>query len=96
MTRSISVEIFGERYIIHGDSEEPYMKELARFVDKMMREVADNTKAISRPKIAILAAINITHELFQLKLRQKETEEAIEKRTEAIIKSIESIERIAY
>lgn len=96
MTRNTSVEIFGERYTIQGDSEESYMKELARFVDKVMRDVTDNTKVISRPQIAILAAINIAHELFQLRLRLKETEETIEKKTTAIIKSIESIERIVY
>lgn len=96
MTRNTSVEIFGERYTIQGDSEESYMKELARFVDKMMLDVADNAKVISRPQIAILAAINIAHELFQLRQRLKETEETIEKKTTAIIKSIESIERIVY
>lgn len=96
MTRNTTVEIFGERYTIQGDSEESYMKELAHFVDKMMKEVANNTKIISRSQIAILAAINITHELFQLRQKQKETEETIDKRTTAIIKSIESIERIIY
>lgn len=96
MIRSTSVEIFGERYTIYGDSEEPYMKELAHFVDKMMRDVADKTKVIPRPQIAILAAINITHELFQMRSRLKKTEEEIEKKTIALIKSIESIEKTAY
>lgn len=97
MTKSISIDIYGERYKILGDSDESYMKELARFVDKMMRDVSVNTKAIpTKSNIAILAAINITHELFQLRLRQKETEDVIKEKTSALIRSLESIERIAY
>lgn len=89
MKNKLQVEIFGHRYTLRGDADEKYAKELAAYVDRKMTETASHAKGINASKLAILAAINIAHELFQLKRRQKEHDALIGGKTRDIIESIE-------
>jgi cell division protein ZapA len=61
------VEIYDQFYQIKGSIESEYVKELAAFVDKKMREIAESSKTVDSLKVAILAALNIADELFQEK-----------------------------
>ncbi len=85
----LQVEIFGQRYILKGNADEAYAKELALYVDQKMNETAVHLKGIQPSKLAVLTAMNIAHELFQLKNRQKERETVIGGKTRDIIESIE-------
>jgi cell division protein ZapA len=63
------VEIFGQTYILRATAEPSYIQELAAFVDQRMREVAARTVSGDHAKIAILAALNISDDLYQLRLK---------------------------
>ena len=90
MKNKLQVEIFGHRYALRGDADEAYAKELASFVDQKMNEMAKQTKGgVQLSKLAILAAINIAHELFQTRTRQEERDAVIGGKTRDIIESIE-------
>lgn len=64
------VEIFGEEYSVRGSDENGYLQELAALVDRKMREVAERVKG-DTARIAILAALNLADELFQIQSRQE-------------------------
>jgi cell division protein ZapA len=64
------VEIFGEVYSVRGNDENGYLQELASLVDRKMREVAGQVKG-DTARIAILAALNLADELFQIQSRQE-------------------------
>jgi cell division protein ZapA len=64
------VEIFGEVYSVRGSDENGYLQELAALVDRKMREVAERVKG-DTARIAILAALNLADELFQIQNRQE-------------------------
>jgi cell division protein ZapA len=64
------VEIFGEVYHVRGSDENGYLQSLADLVDRKMREVAENAKG-DTTRIAILAALNLADELFQMESRQE-------------------------
>jgi len=64
------VEIFGEVYSVRGGDENGYLQELAALVDRKMREVAERVKG-DTARIAILAALNLADELFQIQNRQE-------------------------
>ncbi len=64
------VEIFGEVYSVRGSDENGYLQELAALVDRKMREVAGQVKG-DTARIAILAALNLADELFQIQNRQE-------------------------
>lgn len=58
----IQVEIFGQSYNLRGEGDTSYLQELAGYVDRRMREVADATGTVDSLKVAILAALNIADE----------------------------------
>lgn len=64
------VEIFGEVYHVRGNDEDGYLQDLAGLVDRKMREVAQHVKG-DTTRIAILAALNLADELFQIQSRQE-------------------------
>ena len=59
------VTIYGKTYHLRGDGDPDYLHELAREVDRRMREVADATGTADTLKVAILAALNITDDCLQ-------------------------------
>ncbi len=68
----IRVNIFGSEYTLVSDSDENYVKEIAQYIDEKMRAIDKHHSIKSTAKVAILAALNITEELFQERLyRQK-------------------------
>ena len=69
-TTTTQVEIFGEVYSVRGSDENGYLQELASLVDRKMREVAGQVKG-DTARIAILAALNLADELFQIQNRQE-------------------------
>ena len=89
MTNGIDIEIYGQRYTIKGEADDQYVKRLAAFVDEHMRQVGKGMKTATLPKLAVLAAINIAHELFQAeRLREKE-EADVERRVLSLLDTIE-------
>jgi cell division protein ZapA len=90
---TIQVEIFGEVYTVRGSDENGYLQELADLVDRKMREVAEHVKG-DTARIAILAALNLADELFQIQSRQEgervEIREKVAALTEELTHALES------
>ncbi|MBI3994374.1 MAG: cell division protein ZapA, partial [Nitrospirae bacterium] len=89
MKKQIEVEIYGQKYTIAGEADEAYVNKLARYVDGKMRELAKTGKDLPTTKLALLAAVNITHELFELRKDKQAKESLIEKKTKDLIENIE-------
>ena len=89
MKYTTQVEIFGKKYTIRSDSDPSYTAELADFVDKKVREIADNYSAISSHKIYILASIDIANDLFQVKKKCEDKALQSDERIARLIKIIE-------
>ena len=66
-TGHITVKIYGENYPLRTAESVARLEELARYVDARMREVAASGKVVVTSKIAVLAALHITDELFRLR-----------------------------
>lgn len=89
MTKTIQVEIYGQRYTISGDAEEDYIRRVTQFVDDQIRTLAAGMKTATLSKLAILAAINLAHQLFQAERLRQQGEAAIEERAGSLIDTIE-------
>lgn len=79
----MEVTIFGQTLKIRGDADPDLTLRLAEFVDQKMREAVPSTLNLSNvlynerlARVAILAALNIAEELFQLRA-DKETEKTL-------------------
>ena len=68
----LKVNIYGNDYPIKGNTDVEYIRKVAKYVDNKMREVNKTASSDSTLKIAILAALNITDELFRERSLKKE------------------------
>ena len=77
----VHVHIFGTEYKIASQADPDHTREVARYVDRTMREIASSLSLRSVAKIAVLTAVNLADELLKekqagLKLDQQATVEA--------------------
>lgn len=63
----VTVNILGSEYKIKGFGEPEYIITLANYINNKMQEIQESLNIKDEKKIAILAAINITDELFELR-----------------------------
>jgi cell division protein ZapA len=74
----LTVRIFGAEYSVRGYADANYIKAIADYVDGKMREVDQSLRVDSSLKIAILASLNITHELFTERMQKKQLQKQLE------------------
>ncbi|BCV22006.1 cell division protein ZapA [Moorella sp. Hama-1] len=60
-----TVNINGQDYVVKGEAPE-YIQMLAAYVDKRMRQVSQRFPNYPPVKVAVLAALNITDELYKV------------------------------
>jgi len=77
---STEVYILGQKYTIKGDEPEEYIRDLASYVDKKLKEVYNASPNITPVKASILAALDIADELFKLRVLQEEETKHIEEK----------------
>lgn len=75
LKKQTEVEIGEKRYVVKSDLDSQDIHKIAKYVDDKMKEVKKNTSVISTSQIAILTALNVTEELFQLQLQREEMEQ---------------------
>jgi len=88
--QSVKVNIFGEDYPIKGEADSGYILRVGKHVDLRMREVAERLSNKSPLRVAVLAAMNITDELF----KEREDKEArlsdVEKRAQTLLEWLDT------
>ncbi|MFH0765635.1 MAG: cell division protein ZapA [Calditrichota bacterium] len=70
-SRPIVVKIFGQEYPIRARGDEEYIKRVAQYVDERMSLIEEQSSAITPTRLAVLAALNIADELFQLRVEKE-------------------------
>jgi len=78
---SIQVEIYNQTYSIRSDGDNDYIFELADYVDRKMRDISSGTMTVDSLKVAILAALHIADEFYQLKDQQAQTDAQLASRS---------------
>lgn len=61
------VVIFGTEYSIKSDVDVETTRKVARYVNSKMAEITESISSRDNSKIAVLSALNIAGELFELK-----------------------------
>jgi cell division protein ZapA len=92
-SNQVSISIFGQEYSVKAPADPEYILKIAEYLDGKMREVQSGFSTTqSSTRIAILAAMNITDELFNAKqsgdLENTEVEQKISSLIELIDESI--------
>ena len=62
---SVKVEILGESYVLRTEAAPEHTRAVAEYLDKAIRHILSGGSVIEANRAAILAALQITSELFQ-------------------------------
>jgi cell division protein ZapA len=91
LTKTIEVEIYGQRFSVNGAAEDGdgYVRKLADMVDQHMKQVAQGMKTATPHKIAVLAALNIAHELCESEKKIQRLQADMERRMVSLMESID-------
>jgi len=84
------VLIFGQTLTITGAEDESYTQRLAAYVTAHMERLAKASPLTPLPQVAMLAAMNVAHELFELRNRTEAREADLEHRTRELLDNIDA------
>lgn len=87
---SVVVHIAGQRYVIRSDAEESYILELGRYLDEQIRQVQSSPRPAATQSQVILAALNITDELFQHRKSLDDLKQVVTERTRSVMALIDA------
>ena len=94
----VRVNILGQEYVMKTSADPKYIQDVAKYVNEKMGEIKDSgvDPSSQQLKISVLACMNITAELFDVKSKSKNVMDRVEnqalKISEYIDKKIESID----
>ncbi len=67
----VTIKIRDREYAVRGADDREQILKVAAYVDRKLKEICDAKKGLSDDKAAILAALNIAGDYFQL-IKEKE------------------------
>ena len=94
----VRVNILGQEYVMKTSADPRYIQDVAKYVNDKMNEIKDSgvDSSSQQLKISVLACMNITAELFDVKSKSREVVSKLEgqafKISEYIDEKIDSIQ----
>ena len=86
----VKVTIYGQEYTIKAPADATYIKNIAEYVDEKMRKVQEELSTPQVPaKVAILAAMNISDDLFAIKRNHEKSNNEVERKVSSLIEVVE-------
>ncbi len=88
--KRLNVHILDKEFLIAcPPDEEPGLRSSAQYLDKKMREIRDSGKVVGLDRIAVMAALNITHDLLSNEGQSENVSESVSSRVKHIQEKIE-------
>ena len=89
-SNQVSISIFGQEYSVKAPADPEYIKKIGEYLDGKMREVQSGfTTTQSSTRIASLAAMNITDELFNSRQSGESEDTEVEQKITSLIELID-------
>lgn len=85
----MKVSVAGTRLSVRTDAKPKYVKELAEYVTAKMEEAGASGRVITTQTLALLAAMTIADELFELRESQHELKRQVRERSERILRYLD-------
>ncbi|MFH1687171.1 MAG: cell division protein ZapA [bacterium] len=82
------VNIFGEEYPITGVTDPSHIARVADYVDSKMRDAAQLSRVNGRERVAILAAMSIASELFEVRDQLQEQDADAATQAESLLQRL--------
>ena len=81
----VVVNILGEDYPVTGVTDRSYISKVADYVDAKMKESIQDSRLVSRDRVAILAAMSIASELLECQDKLRLLEESLDLHTSRML-----------
>ena len=86
----VKVSIFGQEYTVKAPADPAYIQSIAEYVNSKMKEVQDELPtAQSSTRIAILASMNITDELFNIRKTKENEKSEVDAKISSLVELID-------
>ena len=86
----VKVSIFGQEYTVKAPADPAYIQSIAEYVNSKMKEVQDELPtAQSSTRIAILASMNITDELFNIRKKKENEKSEVDAKISSLVELID-------
>jgi len=91
-TKPVSIRIMDKDFLVAcPEEEEISLRASAQYLDRQMRNIRDSGKVIGMDRIAVMAALNITHDLLSNKNLNDDIGQTVSNRIKNIQGKIEVV-----
>ena len=89
-TNTLNVQILDKEYCITCPAEERVnLESAARYLDSKMREIRSSGKVIGADRVAVMAALNITHDLLHKQERMDNEHSSTRERVRELLERVD-------
>lgn len=88
---TVTIEVYGKEYTIKTSEDPEITKEYARYIDGKMKEIGQRTGAFDVNRVATLALLSITHELFATRRQMDSDNEELIRRMKSLTDKIDEL-----
>ncbi|MCQ6278318.1 cell division protein ZapA [Bacillus sp. EB600] len=75
----ITVDIYGQQYIILGSESTNHIRHVASLVDDKMREIGSKNPSLDVNRLAVLTAVNAVNDYIKIKEQLEKLQEEIKR-----------------
>ncbi|WP_163830966.1 cell division protein ZapA [Spartinivicinus ruber] len=91
-TETAIVNILDKGYRVSCKPDEhSALVDAAQYLDHKMREIRERGAVVGLERIAVMAALNISHELLQLAKQQQQTKEDTQAQLQSLLDKVEKV-----
>ena len=91
MTATVKIKIQNREFAVKGSDDKEQILQVAAYVDQKLKEVGDSAKGLSNDKTAILAALDIAGDYFQLLKEKEDLLAQINDRSKRLIQNLDLV-----
>lgn len=91
MKKRFNINIMGQDISVLSDSGDEHVKQVVDYINQKVEEIGRHSGNMTSLNIAILVALNIADEYFQVKKVEEEHHRQLENRSERLINLIKEV-----
>jgi cell division protein ZapA len=86
----VKVRIRNAEYLVQSEENEQQVQRIADYVNDKLKEIEEGAEGLSEKRTAILAALDIAGDYFQVVMERENLLSSLRERTQSLIRSIDS------
>jgi len=91
MGEKVKIKIRDKEYALRGPDDRKQILKVAAYVEKKLREIDDSKRGLSDDKTAILAALDIAGDYFQIIKEKEDLLAEVNNRSQRLIQSLNTM-----